>query len=78
MNLKTPIIPNKSIFVGEKKTLNYEAICVFAATGFFLDQDTFFKELQVVKPASNYDIENNNIKNESAYFKWHYSPVKDL
>ncbi|CAM3987463.1 MULTISPECIES: asparagine synthase-related protein [Flavobacterium] len=76
MNLKTPIIPNKTVFVGEKKTLNYEAICVFAATGFFLDQDTYFKELQVVKPASNYDIENNKIKNESAYFKWHYSPIE--
>jgi hypothetical protein len=76
MNLKTPIIPNKTVFVGEKKTLNYEAICVFAATGFFLDQDTYFKELQAVKPASKYDIENSKIKNESAYFKWHYSPIE--
>jgi len=32
---KTPIIPIKQTIIGYPKTLNYEAICVFAATGFF-------------------------------------------
>jgi hypothetical protein len=46
-SLKTPIIPGKATFIGEKKALDYEAICVFVATGFFLDDDTYFKKLKV-------------------------------
>ena len=34
-SIKNPIIPSKPIFIGEKKTLDYEAICIFVATGFF-------------------------------------------
>lgn len=73
---KSPIIPNKSTFVGEKKTLDYKAICIFTATGFFLDDDTYYKEQKVLKPAHEYQIENGNIVTETSYFKWHYSPVE--
>ncbi|NHN26172.1 asparagine synthetase B family protein [Flavobacterium jejuense] len=76
MNLKTPIIPNKLLFLGERKKLHYEAICVFAATGFFLEDDTYYKEQKVLKPATSYSIEENRIVTEDAYFKWHYSPVE--
>ncbi|MFT5755077.1 MAG: hypothetical protein ACI924_002330, partial [Flavobacterium sp.] len=71
---KNPIIPDASIFRGTQKTLDYEAICVFAATGFFLDDDTYFKEQKVLKPATSYTIEENKIISEVTYFKWHYSP----
>ncbi|PKQ46750.1 asparagine synthase [Confluentibacter flavum] len=76
--IKTEIIPVKQRFVGEKITLNKEAICVFAATGFFLDQDTYFKEQNVLKPACKYEINNETqtILSETSYFKWHYSPVE--
>jgi asparagine synthetase B (glutamine-hydrolysing) len=73
---KNPIIPDASIFRGTQKTLDYEAICVFAATGFFLDDDTYFKEQKVLKPATSYTIEENKIISEVTYFKWHYSPVE--
>ncbi len=74
---KTPIIPIKQTFIGYPKTLNYEAICVFAATGFFLDSDTYFKEQLVLKPATAFeiDIENQKVIASEPYFKWHYSPV---
>lgn len=74
--LKIPIIPTTSTFVGSKESLHYEAICIFAATGFFLDQDTFFKEQKVLKSGFEYEIENNEILSESNYFKWHSSPIE--
>ncbi len=74
--IKTNIIPHNPTFVGEKKTLDYKAICVFAATGFFLDDDTYFKELKVLKPAHECQIENNAVVAEKPYFKWHYSPIE--
>ena len=74
---KTPIIPIKQTIIGYPKTLNYEAICVFAATGFFLDTDTYFKEQLVLKPATAFEIdfENQKVIASEPYFKWHYSPV---
>lgn len=56
MSLRIPIIPMASTFVGSKKTLDYKAICVFAATGFFLDQDTYYTEQKVLKAGFDYEI----------------------
>lgn len=77
-HIKTDIIPSKAIFVGEKNTLNYKAICFFAATGFFLDQDTYYNEQKVLRPASDYQIDevNKTIIAEKKYFKWYYSPIE--
>ena len=68
-NLKSPIIPVKPIYYGDRKTLDLESICVFAAIGFFLDDTTFFKELKVIKPAT-FNEKNHN------YFKWFYEPLE--
>ena len=75
--IQTEIIPSKPTFVGETKTIDYKAICVFAATGFFLDDDTYFKGQKVLKPASKYTINESNDAIESCipFFKWHYTPV---
>lgn len=73
---KIPIIPYSSTFIGEKKTIHHEAICIFVATGFFLDQDTYYKEQKALKPGFDYTIEDHKIVSESNYFKWHYSPVE--
>jgi hypothetical protein len=77
-HIKTDIIPSKAIFVGEKNTLNYKAICFFAATGFFLDQDTYYIEQKVLRPASDYQLDevNKTIITEKKYFKWYYSPIE--
>lgn len=74
--IKNTIIPSSSTFVGEKKSLDFEAICVFAATGFFLEDDTYFKEQKALKPATSYSIEDNKIVAEATYFKWHYAPIE--
>ncbi|PHS62073.1 MAG: asparagine synthase [Flavobacterium sp.] len=75
--LKTPIIPIKPTFSKVKKPheLNKEAICIFTAIGFFLDQDTYWKDKEVLPPASENVVDKNGILQESKpYFKWHYSP----
>ena len=76
--LKTTIIPSHSTFVGDKKTLNYEAICVFAAIGFFLDDDTYYKEQIALKAGFDYEIDTAKraVLSAKPYFKWHYSPVE--
>lgn len=73
-NLIIPVIPTKPVFIGEKKTLDYKAICVYAALGFFLDDDTFYKEQKVLSPACSYEINGNKIQSKESYFSWHYSP----
>ena len=75
-SIKNTIIPSSPTFIGAKKTLDYEAICVFAATGFFLEDDTYFKELKVLEPATSYTIEYHKIVTEEVYFKWHYTPIE--
>src|SRR5690606_13506915 len=73
-NLIIPVIPTKPAFTGEQKTLDRKAICVFAALGFFLDDDTYYTEQKVLQPASVYTFENNKITSKETYFRWHYSP----
>lgn len=75
MKLRTDIIPSKPTFVGETKTIDKKAICIFAATGFFLDQDTYYKEQKVLKPGVEFSFEEGNVISQNKYFKWHYSPI---
>ncbi len=77
MEVKTPIIPSKQIFAKKQESheLNLEAICVFAAIGFFLDQDTYWKDELVLPPASinSFNSQNQLLKTEP-WFHWHYTP----
>lgn len=69
--MKNPIIPIEQQFIdlpGEK-AWDYKAICCFAATGFFLDNDTYYTNQKVVRPAVDY-VDGK----ETPYFKWHYEP----
>jgi len=77
MTIKTPIIPERQIFAKTqgKKELNLEAICVFAAIGFFLDEDTYWKNEVVLKAASNHVLDvNGNVISSKPWFNWHYTP----
>ena len=78
--LKTPIIPIKPTFakIDAPHELNKEAICIFMATGFFLDQDTYWKDEVVLKPACTHEIDGNGLLIKSSpWFEWHYKP-RDL
>lgn len=75
--VKTPIVPLENIFAKNNKahTLHKEAICVFLATGFFLDTDTYWKDKIVLKPATINHIDNQGVlKQSKPWFKWHYTP----
>lgn len=70
------IIPQRNTFIGEPKTIDYKAICIFTALGFFLDEDTYFLEQKVLHPATQYQLEHEQIVSKRSYFKWHYTPVE--
>lgn len=74
--IKTPIIPFKTNFLGEKNEIDYKAICVFAATGFFLDTDSYYVGQKALRPSTKYTItsDNQTVLTEEKYFEWHYSP----
>ncbi|MDD3003992.1 asparagine synthase-related protein [Flavobacterium sp.] len=75
MIISNHIIPSKVTFVGEQKTLDLKAICVFSALGFFLDDDTYCIEQKALQPATIYKLdEQNKIVSKEAYFKWHHAP----
>lgn len=74
--VKINIIPSRPTFVDVEfsKELDFEAICIFVATGFFLDTDTYWKHKKVLKPAHIHTFENNQLIHSEPYFKWHYTP----
>lgn len=76
--IKTPIIPIRQTYAKVKgnHVLNFEAICVFTAIGFFLDQDCYYKDEICLRPATINTIDDNGylVKSEP-YFNWHYSPT---
>ncbi|WP_370392208.1 asparagine synthase-related protein [uncultured Winogradskyella sp.] len=75
--LKTDIIPKQQTFVKVKgeHLLNYEAICVFAAIGFFLDDDTYYKDEVCLRPGTINTIDESGylVKSEP-WFNWYYAP----
>lgn len=76
-NVKTNIIPIKSqlVSVNAKHELDLKAICVFAAIGFFLDDDSYYKDQKVLKPATINSIDNSGkLLNSEPWFQWHYTP----
>ncbi|MAM29025.1 MAG: asparagine synthase [Flavobacteriaceae bacterium] len=75
--VKTPILPTRQQFanVVAPNELDKKAICIFSATGFFLDTDTYWKNKKVLTPASKHTFDADGYLVESTpYFKWHYSP----
>jgi hypothetical protein len=75
--IKTPIIPIHQEFVKVDAPfeMDKKAICIFVATGFFLDTDTYWQHKKVLPPASNNTIDENGFLIESKpYFQWHYNP----
>ena len=78
--IKTPIIPTHHTFAKVKGVheLNKEAICVFLAIGFFLDEDTYWRDQITLKPASIYTLDADGyIVDRKAWFQWFHSP-KDI
>ncbi len=73
--MKNPIIPSNPLFYGRKDGFDYKAICVYAALGFFLDDETYHQGLKVVKPNAEFNIENGSVSTvQSTDNPWRYQP----
>ena len=75
--IKTDIIHVKQQFakIDAPHELHKEAICVFAATGFFLDTDTYWKDEKALRPATVNKIDKNGyLVKSTPWFQWHNSP----
>ncbi|WP_242091606.1 asparagine synthase-related protein [Aestuariivivens sediminicola] len=74
----TPIIPTHQTFAKVKAPheLHLEAICVFVAIGFFLDQDTYWKDKVVLAPASKHELDEHGfVVDSKPWFQWHSTPT---
>lgn len=76
--IRTAILPTKQIFAKKPNTpheLDLEAICVFVATGFFMGEDTYWKDEVCLLPGHNHEVDANGYLIQSTpNFTWHYSP----
>ncbi len=75
--VKVPILPDRVLF-GKRnrvRALDREAICVFAATGFFLERDTYWIDEMALQPGYAYSLdEAGYVLTEKKYWDWHYTP----
>ena len=84
--INIPIIPVDQIFYSTstreliqwKDTrdleIDYQAIAIFCALGFMLDDDTYYKDIKTCQPYTKYDINNNIIKKVKKNWQWNYTP----
>ena len=75
--IKTPILPTEHTFARrpEPHDLNVKAICVYIATGFFMDDDTFWNDVVCLRPGHHYQIDDTNVIHKSEpWFHWSYDP----
>lgn len=75
--IKTSILPTKQHFVNVDAAheIDKKAICIFAAIGYFLGSDTYWKDRKVLPPASINTVDDNGFWIDSTpWFKWHYTP----
>ena len=76
--IKTPILPIEQTFINVKDQphkLDYKAICMFSALGFFLDTDTYWKDKKVLSPATINRIDADGfLVSSEPWFKWYYKP----
>lgn len=70
--LRTPIIPSDLAAPSAGNgPLDLKAVAVFTALGFFLDTDTYYEQLQTMRPGFDYEVGSLA---GTARFKWHSSP----
>jgi hypothetical protein len=74
---RTAIIPDKPVLgtIEGGRGLDYKAICVFSAIGFFLGKDTYLQNQIALQPAMEYGTDGaGKIVSEKSWWQWHYAP----
>ncbi len=84
--IHNPVIPYNQSFYNAKsqelcpfqfdaqQALDHQSICFFLATGFFIDDTTHYRDIKVIKPATDVTLHGNKIIKQEPYWRWHYSP----
>lgn len=73
--IRTDIIPDRQQFHGQATGWDYPSICLFAAIGFFLGDDTYYKDQKVLQPSRDYEWDDESkLLTHRPWFSWHYSP----
>lgn len=76
-NLKTSILPSSHTYarIDRPHELNLKAICIFVAIGFFLDDDTYWKDKVCLKPGHSHAFDEKGfLLKSSPDFEWFYEP----
>lgn len=76
-SLRTAIIPTKPEYylLSARYEWDLPNICIWAATGFFFSDNTFFKNIKAYKPATKYERDSAGVPvAASPWFTWHYTP----
>ena len=79
-NVTTSVIPIQQFTVQTSAStkIDHKAICLFAATGFFWETDTYWEHKKTLYPATSNEIdENHRLVSSYPYFKWNYTPKKN-
>lgn len=72
----TTILPKEQKFarIASKHELHLEAICVFVATGFFMGDDSYWKDEVCLLPARDYVFDDDGyVQSSSSNFEWYYA-----
>ena len=81
-----PIIPVDSIFYNQQSKmvtrwdinsaleLDYKSISTFAALGFMFGDSTYFKQIKVLLPGLEYEINEGKLSIKKPWWEWYYTP----
>lgn len=77
MELQLPILPNSHHFAKTEGPhgLFLEAICLYVATGFFMDDDTFWRDHVCLLPGHHHVLDSTGrLVSSTPRFHWYYEP----
>jgi hypothetical protein len=75
--IKTPILPTHSQYVkvDAPHEIDHKALCIFAATSYFLGTDTYWKDQKALPPGTINTIDERGYWIDSKpWFQWYYNP----
>ncbi|MBI3234810.1 MAG: asparagine synthetase B family protein [Bacteroidetes bacterium] len=70
----TKKIISEKDYLSQDRNVDLKSLCLFAACGFFLDEDTHFEGVKALRPATEYKVEDGRIVHSNNYFQWYHQP----
>ncbi|WP_242155159.1 asparagine synthase C-terminal domain-containing protein [Aestuariivivens sediminis] len=79
MSIHLSILPTNHIYAKSQapNELFLEAICTYVATGFFMDDDTFWKDRVCLLPAHTHEVDAlGHLISSTSNFNWYHEPER--